>query len=41
MNFAQEQEMEQEMEVVEATDIQEAEVAPEPQSIGFTQELKK
>ena len=32
--------MEQEMEVVEATEIQEAEVAPEPQSIGFTQELK-
>ena len=30
----------QEMEVVEATEIQEAEVAPEPQSVGFTQELK-
>ena len=40
MNFAQEQEMDQEMEVVEATEIQDAEVAPEPQSIGFTQELK-
>ena len=30
----------QEMEVVEATEIQEAEVASEPQSVGFTQELK-
>ena len=30
----------QEMEVVEATEIQEADVAAEPQSVGFTQELK-
>ena len=28
----------QEMEVVEATEIQEADVAAEPQSVGFTQE---
>ena len=40
--FSQDQVEEQEMEVVEATEteMQEAEVAPEPQSVGFTQELK-
>ena len=40
--FSQEQLEEKEMEVVEATEteMQEAEVAPEPQAVGFTQELK-
>ena len=40
--FSQDQLEEQEMEVVEATEteMQEAEVAPEPQPVGFTQELK-
>ena len=40
--FSQDQPEEQEMEVVEATEteMQEAEVAAEPQPVGFTQELK-